>query len=311
MEVNKVNNINTKKVIKNFLNIGIGIIGIVYLIVLIKIILFKYGLTSEARSLNLVPFEFLNVFIDRTELDIALKNVLGNIAIFIPLGIFISYMIKKKILISGVICLLISLLFEAIQFVTGCGATDIDDLILNTIGGVIGVLIYEYLLKHLDEKVDIPIVTVSFLVLFGVCGKLSLYLYAPNMLPAEIVFENEEVFNNVDKDSYDFSATYIEVSDGVIYLDEESISINESTSKEKIEKQYTLSNDATIIKRYMSYKYSPNGNIQKTIVSYSLVDEKSAMEILKEEERGFMDLWIDDEDKCKMFVFTIYEDNLE
>ncbi|PAQ13561.1 hypothetical protein CD798_14200 [Bacillaceae bacterium SAOS 7] len=97
MEGKKVKHIGTKKLITNFLNIGLGMIAIGYVLVLIKIVLLKYGFTSGERSINLVPFEFLKLFNGGTELDIALKNVLGNTAIFIPLGIFVSYILKKRV----------------------------------------------------------------------------------------------------------------------------------------------------------------------------------------------------------------------
>ncbi|OZI13645.1 hypothetical protein CEW92_00595 [Bacillaceae bacterium SAS-127] len=210
-------------------------------------------------------------------------------------------------MVAAAICLFVSLSFELIQLITGWGATDIDDLILNTIGGVIGVFIYTFLLKGLDKKAQISLATLLFLVVFGICGKMSLYLYAPNILPAEVVYENEAVFKGGEKDSYDLSALCVGIRDGVIYLEEGSINAEQMKSQQDPKEQYTLSDDAVLIIKRMAYQYSPNGNIQKTTVSYTSVDEKSAMEIVKVEENGFVDLWINDDNECEMFVFTVYE----
>ncbi|MEN2256314.1 VanZ family protein (plasmid) [Paraclostridium benzoelyticum] len=49
---------------------------------------------------------------------------------------------KKILPIFGV-----SLLFEITQFIFGLGASDITDLINNTLGGAIGILIYFILIK--------------------------------------------------------------------------------------------------------------------------------------------------------------------
>ena len=90
---------------------------------------------------NLVPFVYL---FDYPEMKDAIINLVGNIAMFIPLGIVWPAVFKKlnthgKVICAGVgICLSIELLqlpfFER--------ATDIDDLILNSTGYLLGYGIY-------------------------------------------------------------------------------------------------------------------------------------------------------------------------
>ena len=71
-------------------------------------------------------------------------NVIGNICVFIPLGIFLPKLFARcrKLLTVTVLSLEISLGIEVIQLVTRIGSFDVDDLLLNTIGGILGYLIY-------------------------------------------------------------------------------------------------------------------------------------------------------------------------
>ena len=70
------------------------------------------------------------------------KNILGNIILFIPFGLFVSYILKtrKKIPILF-ITLVISTVIEFTQMQIG-RTFDIDDIMLNLVGGFIGYLIY-------------------------------------------------------------------------------------------------------------------------------------------------------------------------
>lgn len=125
----------------------------VYLLVLIWIIVFKLQLSFETmpsfRGLNFVPFA--GTVVKNGRLDY--NEIILNIIIFIPFGLYLS-MIKphwsfwKRILpIAGT-----SLLFELSQFVFAIGATDITDLIGNTLGGAVGMGLYFIFCKILKEK---------------------------------------------------------------------------------------------------------------------------------------------------------------
>lgn len=67
---------------------------------------------------------------------------------FIPLGIVALLFIKNKLFNYLQVFLYTSLFIELIQFIFKRGIFDIDDIILNTIGGFIGVyLTQKFLLK--------------------------------------------------------------------------------------------------------------------------------------------------------------------
>lgn len=90
---------------------------------------------------NLIPL--INLFDYGSKRDLLL-NVIGNTAMFIPSGIVLPIVYKRldtfwKVILAGAG---LSLCIEIIQLPFRVRATDIDDLILNTIGVIIGYGIY-------------------------------------------------------------------------------------------------------------------------------------------------------------------------
>lgn len=141
---------------EKILNVLLVLGFIFYMAFLLWNILFKYVSPFElfskerwfSRSLNLIPFSgMLNGYF--TDLDIY-----GNVMLFIPIGIYINLTKKhSKLYIKILKMAMLSIAFEAIQYIFGIGATDITDVITNTLGAVIGVGIY-YFLKLLFKKPD-------------------------------------------------------------------------------------------------------------------------------------------------------------
>lgn len=73
-----------------------------------------------------------------------ISEVFWNIVLFIPIGIMFMFLLKlkHKWLISIVMGLLLSASIEVIQLVTHRGVFVFDDMIHNTLGTVIGVVLY-------------------------------------------------------------------------------------------------------------------------------------------------------------------------
>lgn len=91
--------------------------------------------------INLIPFVYL---FDYPKLSEAMLNVIGNTTMFIPLGIVWPSVFKKldthaKVLLAGVGC---SLCIEVLQLPFYDRVSDIDDLILNSLGFFMGYGIY-------------------------------------------------------------------------------------------------------------------------------------------------------------------------
>ncbi|ATA60250.1 Hypothetical protein GS458_1807 [Geobacillus stearothermophilus] len=118
---------------------------IIYLVFLVSILFFKDGVYH--RQYNFIPL--LNLFkYQNVNNDIFIINIISNIFMFIPLGIVALLFIKNKLFNYLQVFLYTSLFIELIQFIFKRGIFDIDDIILNTIGGFIGVyLTQKFLLK--------------------------------------------------------------------------------------------------------------------------------------------------------------------
>ena len=89
---------------------------------------------------NFIPFKEILRYEFGSKLFI--KNILGNIILFIPFGLFVSYIMKtRKIIPIILISIVTSATIEYTQMQIG-RTFDIDDILLNLIGGLIGYLVY-------------------------------------------------------------------------------------------------------------------------------------------------------------------------
>ena len=81
------------------------------------------------------------------------SNLFGNIILFIPLPIFVISLFgasnKLSIVLLG---LMISLLIEYIQYTLRIGVPDIDDVLLNVLGVLLGVFLYKSFLSRNYSK---------------------------------------------------------------------------------------------------------------------------------------------------------------
>ncbi|WNV19380.1 VanZ family protein [Bacillus sp. SI2] len=93
--------------------------------------------------INLVPFRstirYLTEF-DSYNIDIVLMNTLGNVIIFIPFGFLLPLLFKQinNVKMASKIFIKFILLIESLQLLTFTGVFDIDDIMLNMLGALIG-----------------------------------------------------------------------------------------------------------------------------------------------------------------------------
>ncbi|MBQ7790108.1 MAG: VanZ family protein [Bacilli bacterium] len=149
---------------------------IVYLLVLFQLV------TSQdliGGGTNLTPFK--EIFRYELMSSAFIKQVLGNIVLFVPLGYFVSYYCKIKGIVGiTIVSLLSSVTIEIVQHFIG-RSVDIDDVILNVIGGIIGFLLYK-LLKSINEKLPNFMKKKWFYNLLSVIIILLVSLYLVNTL---------------------------------------------------------------------------------------------------------------------------------
>lgn len=96
-------------------------------------------------SNNFIPFK--EMFRYKLGSALFFKNVLGNLIMFLPFGFFVAYTLRpssKKLVV--LLSLLASLTIETVQLAIG-RVFDVDDIILNTLGGFLGGLIFYFVNK--------------------------------------------------------------------------------------------------------------------------------------------------------------------
>ena len=149
---------------------GLTIALCFYLLILSKLILFKYLSIPDIishftfsndgyywNSHNFIPFKTITYYLflaNDINLNIRVENLAGNIIGFIPFGFILPLLSNKfhslKKIMIATFCL--SLTFELLQLIFKFGSFDVDDLILNTLGGIIGYLPIKLVSTYVNHK---------------------------------------------------------------------------------------------------------------------------------------------------------------
>lgn len=158
-----------------------------YIFILFKLILFKdiplRSLTKifssgfeGFRGLNVMPFaSIIDMFTDPSVGIIKfIINIMANVLIFVPLGILLkikneNFSLLKIVMLTSIF----SLSLEMTQYFLKIGISDIDDIILNSLGGLLGAVLINIIGKR---RVGIS----PNILLVGMMIFLSIALYMYN-----------------------------------------------------------------------------------------------------------------------------------
>ena len=149
----------------------------VYFMLLIWLVLFKFATSlselPSIRGINLIPFYY------DQETGTHLKEVLYNIIVFIPLGVYVQIFKEDwKIAKKCMVAFLNSFLFEVVQFIFAIGASDITDIIGNTLGGIVGIFVCIMMKKIAPKKYIFTINVLGMFIEIMAIGLLVLLLVA-------------------------------------------------------------------------------------------------------------------------------------
>lgn len=176
---------------ENTLKIFSILLFTIYIGILVWIIMFKCNLINsiqlsydylkdmtikERVSVFIIPFK--NYFPESVESPKYIFNSddFLNIIIFIPVGLYSSYFIKKSRFIKVfVITLLTSLFFELVQLFTLIGSFAVQDFITNITGGLIGFIVYTLIFINGLQPKKILILNVLSIILITLFLPLLLY----------------------------------------------------------------------------------------------------------------------------------------
>ena len=126
----------------------------IYLATLFYFVFFSTDLGSDKASIsqyptiNLIPFRTIKHYFKVRNIlnpSVFIINVYGNIAAFMPFGFLMPFVKCKSdkwrwILLSSII---LSLFIELTQITLGVGVIDVDDVVLNVAGGILGYIFYK------------------------------------------------------------------------------------------------------------------------------------------------------------------------
>lgn len=143
----------------NFLRKHVRLIFFLYLLVVIKVIIFKYPL-DQLRAIaatwekevilegldtaNFTLFKTIRMYIDYSYKLNSFENLAGNIVVFVPFGFLFPYVISRgrNFFIMLLHAFLLVLGIEVFQLFSAFGAFDVDDILLNCFGAVLGYMAY-------------------------------------------------------------------------------------------------------------------------------------------------------------------------
>ena len=117
---------------------------------------------EHLETSNFIPFATIIGYVsgmvsNDINIGIVIINLVTNLLLFAPMGFFIPMLFQDKIKNTKqflIIIIILTFLVEIIQFITYRGSTDIDDIILNTIGAsIVYMLMKTRFIKKLLEKV--------------------------------------------------------------------------------------------------------------------------------------------------------------
>ncbi len=122
---------------------------ILYIMFLFYVVTFQ---DVDWSTSNFVPFH--EIFRYKFGSRLFIKNILGNLILFMPFGFFIGHYVKTmKYSIAFILCLLISIAIEVTQLMIG-RVFDIDDILLNVVGGLVGFTFYVFIRKIRNKLPD-------------------------------------------------------------------------------------------------------------------------------------------------------------
>lgn len=139
------------------------VLFILYIIALVYFLFFseQMGRTpSDAYKYSLEPLKEIRRFIKyhrQLGWKTVVLNLVGNVVAFAPFGFVLPIISRYKAFFQVFfISLEFSLVVEIIQLVSKVGSFDVDDILLNTLGGILGYLLFEisyrFLFRHRGKK---------------------------------------------------------------------------------------------------------------------------------------------------------------
>lgn len=132
---------------------------VVYILLLIKCVIFKYPyeqlyniaqtwrkdvILEGLETANFTPLKTIKMYIKYADKLNSVENLAGNVLLFVPFGVLFPLIRTRKTTFPDILAnaLLLVLGIEVFQLFSAFGAFDVDDIILNCLGAILGYILY-------------------------------------------------------------------------------------------------------------------------------------------------------------------------
>ncbi|PAF32964.1 VanZ family protein [Paenibacillus sp. 7516] len=142
---------------KPWIVVLVAVFAIVYLWNMGNLLFIHGRVSGERYQYNLVPLETIGPLLlerERYSTEAWVKNLFGNIVLFIPLGIWIPWLFRpfRTGLKFTTTVIMLLLAVELAQLVLRVGSFDVDDIILNTLGAWIGYIAFRLFIQFMKTR---------------------------------------------------------------------------------------------------------------------------------------------------------------
>ena len=145
-----------------------------YVLLLLWLVFFKFSydifsvlFDHQMRTINLVPFT-----------NFSRGEVISNFIVFIPFGLLLGVNLKQTTFWQKLAFVFsFSLATEIVQYILAIGVTDVTDLIMNTLGGLLGLMLYNVSNKYVSTKKQDQFIVISGMVLFVLFILLRFFVF--------------------------------------------------------------------------------------------------------------------------------------
>ena len=244
------------------------IILFLYIPLFLRITFVQNGIRIATKQVRVIPFNMVfECLRGKKTLKLLAVNYIGNVLLFIPIGLILPAVFKKLTIAKVVlISLIITVFVELFQNIFGMGYADIDDVIMNVFGALIGAVIFSAI-----KKIVISNVLTLILILALAAGGL---FFANRNKPDFLPFVGNKIAGrsidtpDIEVKSYHMSHGEVFIAGGSYYISDTAV--------------FTVSNKETGKKRFIGI----DEMIEKV--------ENSGGTILR--------LWLDKNGKCSMIL---------
>lgn len=278
---------------KKILNCIFVLAAAVYLFAVIKITFVKDGIRIETSEYRAVLFSGIYEYkMGLKSMKSLIMNYAGNVAMFFPLGILLPVFFKKLNFWQTVwVGFLLSSLIELTQYCMSIGYTDIDDIITNTIGAVLGAVTFFYIFMGKKRTFRAYMLSLALIIAIELGSAVVVWRFAPNLLPDNMVVVNGMIAGK-KLDSYDVRVKCYKMSPGDVFIVKDTAEDREGNQIKK-KGSYSLSDTAVFVTLSGWEQY-------RVIGSAEMIDEIA--DAASKTGETYVKLWLSEDGLCEMLL---------